>query len=287
MQKLIDFVLKYKEYIIFVALVVISLSFISMGDVSKIGGFRTALVGGVGVIQRMFAWVPNPAALKSENQALRDLNLQLSSEVTKMRKALVENENLRQMLQLKEKKDYNYVAADVIGRTTVEMRSYFTLSNPGDKEICEGMAVRNDAGLVGLVVGVTSNYILVESIRNRDVKIAIRDERSGIDGILVWDGSQDFNLKNIPKSYDVKDGDLLLTSNLSSRYPANIPVGRIKKVSDAAGDLFMKIVVTPTADLNTLEQVFVVKNVPNPEIRNLIEQIDAKLRARKSISTRK
>lgn len=287
MQKLIDFVLKYKEYITFVALVVISLSFISMGDVSRIGGFRTALVGGVGVIQQMFAWVPNPAAMKSENQALRDLNLQLSSEVTRMRKALVENENLRQMLQLKDKKDYPYVATDVIGRTTVEMRSYFTLRNPEEEGITEGMAVRNDAGLVGLTVGVTSNYILVESIRNREVKIAIRDERSGIDGILVWDGGEDFNLKNIPKSYDIKEGDLLLTSNLSTRYPTNIPVGRVKKISDAAGDLFMKITVASTANLNTLEQAFIIKHIPDPEIKGLIDKIDEKLKARKSISTRK
>jgi rod shape-determining protein MreC len=281
MQKFINFILKYKEYITFAALIVISFSLISLGDVSKIGGYRTFIIGSLGWIESIFSIVPNPGALKSENDALRTLNLQLSNEVTRMRYALLENKRLRDTFGLKEIQDKSYIASEVVGQSSIQLRRYLTLNKGKREGINRGMAVRNDAGLVGIIMDATDNYSLVELIANREIKVAGKDSRSDYTGIVTWDGSDNFLFKNIPKSYDVKAGDTITTSNYSNKYPPYIPIGYVKVVEDDPSDLFQHIVIKPFANFALLEEVFIIKEIQDVERNELIKQIDESLKARK------
>jgi rod shape-determining protein MreC len=212
---------------------------------------------------------------------LRELNLQLSSEVSKMRHALVENKTLRDMVELKKKTEFPYVAAEVVGKSSVEMRNYITINKGRADGIMEGMGVRTDAGLVGIVVGVNDKYSLVESVMNREVKIAAKTQRSRIDGLIVWEGGEEFILKNVPKSFDVKKWDMIVTSDYSDKYPADIPIGKVSALNEDKGDLFLKIKIKPEVNFSSVEEVFVVKYIPDPERNALIRQLDELLKARK------
>lgn len=287
MQKLFDFVVKYKEFISFTALVIISLSLISMGDVSKIGGYRTFIVGSMGWFQEIFSWVPNPGAVLSENKALRNLNLQLSTEVTRMRQAVIENKKLRHQIGFIEKSEYKLIPAELAGRTSIEMRNFVTINKGTAHGIKRGMSVRTDAGLVGIVIGATKRYALVELITNRDIKIAGKVQRNNINGIVTWGGGSVFNLKNIPKSFDIQLKDTILTSNYSNKYPSNIPIGYISNIEDDPSALFKIIEIQPFAQFNTLEQVFVINMLPNKERVQLIEKIDELFKARAAKKHRK
>ena len=79
---------------------------------------------------------------------------------------------------------------------------------------------------------VEDNYSLIETINNRQVKISAKNIRTGTDGILVWSGDKYFFMQNIPKSFDVKVGDELITSNYSRKYPPQVPIGKVVKVED-------------------------------------------------------
>lgn len=281
MQRLINFIVQFKEYITFSALVIISFMMISLGDVSRIGGFRTVLIGTVGWMQELFSWIPNPGAIQAENKAVRELNLQLSSEVTRMRTAILENQRLRQMMDLKQKSDLPLIPAEIVGKSTVELRHYATLNKGRKDEIDYGMSVRTDAGLVGIIVGSTDHYSLLEQINNRNVKIAVTFVRTGINGIVVWEGGEYLLIKNIPESFDVKIGDEVITSNYSNKYPDGIPVGKVIKIDNDPGSLFKKIVVKPAVNFASVEQVFVVDFVPDPERNQLLKEMEERLKIKK------
>ncbi len=280
MQRVIDFVARYKVFITFITLVIISLSLISNGNVSRIGGFRTVVIGTIGWLQELFSWLPNPGALQSENRALRKLNLQLSAEVTRMRHSLIENKKLREMLEFEERNERGYITSEIAGRTTIELRRYFTLNKGTDDGVQRGMAVRSPAGLIGLIVGASDNYSLMELILNRNIRIACKVVRNDINGILFWGGGDDFFLKNIPESYDVKAGDRIITSNASNRYPKNIPIGQITNIEEDPSSLFLKVKVKPFVEFSTLQEVFIIKELPNPERLKLIEEMEERLEAR-------
>ena len=262
------------------ALVVISLSLISMGSVNKIGGFRTVIVGTMGWFQKAISWIPNPAAIKNENSALRDLNLQLSTEVTRMRDAMVENKSLRALLGFKPKIDQPFQLVEVVGITEIQMRNYVMLDKGTFQGILDGMPVRTDAGLVGVVIGASGYFSMVEMILNRDVRISAKCLRSGYPGIVVWEGGEYLLMKNVPKSYDIKQWDIIVTSTFSNKYPENIPIGQVISSSEEKGELFLKIKIKPAVNFATLEQAFVLTFLPNPERNELIKELDEKLKLR-------
>jgi len=278
MLQLLSLIVKFKDYAALTLLCIISLSLISIGDVSKIGGYRAFVVGTIGWLEEAFAWVPNPDALRTENRAVRELNLYLSSELMKSRQALTENKKLREMLDFKQGVEFNLISAEVIGKSTIELREYITINKGAKDGIVRGMSVRTDAGLTGIVVVVEDNYTLVETLNNRQVKISAKVDRTGIDGILVWGGSKYFNMMNIPRSFDIKVGDELITSNYSRKYPPGLPIGKVVKVEEDKSSLFHKIYVEPFVSFNTLEQVFIIQYISDPERLKLIQEMEERLR---------
>ncbi|MBS1536255.1 MAG: rod shape-determining protein MreC [Bacteroidetes bacterium] len=282
MYRIIEFIVRFKEYVSLSAVVVMCFSLMTFGNVAQLGGFRSVVVGGIGWLQSAFSWIPNPVALKSENAALRELNYQLSDERAKIRQALIENEKLRKLLEFKKQTTYPVVIADVVGKTTTEVRNYATLNKGADDGIQEGMTVRTDAGIAGLIIASSKNYSLVRLLINRDSRVAAKIQRSRIDGILVWEDDQTMIMKNIPKSYDVKVGDEIITSEYSNRFPQNIPIGYVSEVRDDQSSLFKKIIVMPAVNFTSLEQVFVVKMLPNPERVALEKEIEDRWKSRNS-----
>lgn len=272
MRRFIEFVVHYRNYITLAVLVVMSLSLMSFGELSRLGGFRAVVVGSIGWMQSVFAWVPNPVALQSENTALRELNLQLSIESARYRQAMVENSTLRKMLALSEQTDYTMIAADVVGKTTAELRNFATINRGTAQGIHIGMPCVTDAGLVGVIVGTSDNYSVIRLLENRDTRIAARVHRSSVDGVIHWQGDAYLSLKDVPKNADVKVGDLVVSSRFSTRFPANIVIGKVAEVKDVENSLFQRILVRPTADAATLSQVFVVNWQPNMELMSLEDQ---------------
>jgi rod shape-determining protein MreC len=280
MQRIIEFVVRFKNYIALCSLVVMSFSIISFGNLSKMGGFRAITVGSIGWIQSLFAWIPNPVALKSENIALRELNLQLSIESAKSRQAMVENVTLRKMLELPAYTDYQLIAADVIGKTTTQQRNYATINRGSNDGVREGMCCITDAGIVGIVIGTSPRNAVLQLLLNRDTKISAKDQRSRVDGIITWEGEQFLTMKDVPRALDVQAGDVVITSTYSTKYPANIVIGRITQVTEQPNTLFRRIVVEPAVNFATVEQVFVVNTGNSTERDSLERSIEEQLRAR-------
>lgn len=276
-QTIVDFITKFKEFFTFLALAILCFAFISLGNLNQISGFRSFMIVITAWLQNSISWIPNPSALKNENKALRELNLQLSEEVTKLRTASIENEKLRSLLEFKNKQSYPIVAAEVVGRNSIDQKNYLTINKGKNDGLEVGMSVRTDAGLVGVIIGITNNYSIVELLNNNKTRVAAKIERTGIKGIFTWDGGNNFTLKNIPTTFDVKKGDKVLTSNYSNFYPDNIPIGEIIEVSNDNASLFYNIKIKSYVNLNSVEEVFVVKFIPNKERLELIKQIEDKI----------
>lgn len=277
MRGFIEFVVRFKNYITLITLVVMSLSLMSIGNLSNLGGFRAVIVGSIGWIQSVFSWIPNPVALKAENTALRELNLQLAVEAARSRQSMLENGTLRAMLKLPALTDHRLIAADVIGKTTTQQRNYATINKGQADGVREGMSVISDAGLVGIVIGASEHFAVLQLLINRDTRVSAKVQRTRVDGIIQWEGENILVFKNVPRTLDVQVGDRILTSNYSPRYPANIVIGKVSQSTDEPNTLFRRIVVEPSVNFSTLEQVFVVDAKPDAERLTLERMIEERV----------
>ena len=272
LQRLYVFFVKFRDYIVYTALVVISFSMISLGDFTSIGGFRASVVTLVGFINENILVIPNIAAIRQENQVLRELNMELSNEVTRNYLADKENAKLRKLLELPKKGTNRLVFADVVGIEKIGNRTYLIINKGSNEGLSFGMTVRTDAGLIGSITATSGPYAIVETIFNPDVKISVAVANSSLKGIVTWDGKTDLILDNIPKTIPVEKNQEVVTSNFSSKFPPDVPLGYIRSVEIPKSSLFWKIVIQPYAMYNTVQQVAVVKELPDSSRINLIKK---------------
>ena len=63
----------------------------------------------------------------------------------------------------------------------------------------------------------------------------------------------------------VEPGDLLVTSGLGGRFPQGYPVAVVSEVQRDAGELFARVLATPSAALDRTRHVLLVFTVPRVE----------------------
>ena len=272
LQRIYEFFIKFRDYIVYTSLLVISLSLISLGDFTTIGGMRASIVALVGFINDKVFILPNISALKKENQILRELNIELSNEITRNYLAEKENRELRKLLELKQKSTQNITFCDVVGIEKIGNKNYLIINKGKADGLDFGMVVRTDAGLVGTIAASSNGYSIVETIYNPDVHISVMLAESSLKGILTWDGVQDLIIDNIPTTLEVKKNEEVLTSNFSSRFPPEIPIGKVERAEIQKGSLFYRIVVKPYAYYSQVQQVAVIKELPDTNKINLIKE---------------
>lgn len=102
--------------------------------------------------------------------------------------------------------------------------------------VFEGQPVVNDQGVVGQVIAAgktTSRVLLITDLSHA---IPVRIMRNDICAIAGGTGQLDeLMLKNAPRSADVREGDLLVTSGLGGRFPMGYPVAKVTRVASEEG----------------------------------------------------
>lgn len=270
MRKFGEILLSVKEYLILTLLVVLSLVMLFSNDNTQIRFLRAVAIGFFGTIQSGVSAIPNVFELESENQFLREKNIKLANEVATLKEARLENIRLSKLLELKELTGGSVVSASIVNKSVVKRRNTITLNVGEDDGVKLNMPVITDDGLVGKIVATSKSYSIAQILYNNDLKVTVKAQRSRVDGILTYDGVENLVVTNVPKSADVNVGDVVVTSEYSNTFPAGIPVGVVREAGNL-DNLFKKILITPSVDFNVLEEVFVLKYLPNEERRNLEE----------------
>ena len=118
----------------------------------------------------------------------------------------------------------------------------------------------------------SSNYAVGQIIANKDFRASALIQRTRVDCIVSWGGDNaTVKLKNISKKQDVSVGDVVVTSGYSSLYPPNIVIGKVSSVTETPGSLFKDVEARLNTDFSTLEEAFVILQLPDPE-RAVVEQ---------------
>jgi len=261
----------FKEYAVLSLLLVLSLILLSLNDNSQIRAIRSYTVGFVGVFQDALSIVPNVFEVKRENEVLRQLNVDLSNEVSLLREARLENVKLRTMLEFKERASSALIAADVVGKNLLLLRNTITLNVGEQESVRVDMPIISEAGLVGKVIATSVHYSVGQLMLNKDFRASAKIQRSRIDGIISWDGGDFLKLKSVSRTQDVREGDVVTTSEYSNVFPRDMKIGIVSKISEKPGSLFRDIDVKPAVDFASLEQVFVVTTMRDSE-RSALEK---------------
>lgn len=229
-------------------------------------------------------WRSNVASylnLKGENENLKNENLRLRSQLGLNRSI---NQTFKDTSYLDSiskslnnyKVVYTYLSAKVVKNTYNSRNNYFIIDQGSKQGIEDGMAVICPQGVVGVIINTSENYARGMSVLNS--KFEITPYLPAIElrqGVIGWSGMdyQYADLREVNRTEQVKKGMAVVTSNYSSIFPPNIPIGTVQNVSLKNKSNFHQITLKLATDFNRLNTVYCVKNNYHLEIDSLSNPI--------------
>ncbi|MCA9537472.1 MAG: rod shape-determining protein MreC [Myxococcales bacterium] len=202
--------------------------------------------------------------VRDENRVLRDRVRALQDDAARTADLLAENDRLRQLLELADKrKDLRLRAARVVARSNSPFfRVLSVVIDVGDPELIEaGMPVIAPGGVVGQIRtldGRRGEVLLVTDPRSA---IDVVLERSRARGVAVGTGEPEryaARLEYLERAVSAVDGERVLTTGDDGRYPEGLVVGEVMAVGSAETGPFQSARVRPLVDLGALNEVFIV-----------------------------
>lgn len=176
----------FKEYIILVLLLVICFISLSLNQNPAIKKVRAISFGSFAATTAIFSDIFNIAKVKSENNRLREINAELMLQVNKLREYGVVNENLRKLIGLKDTTKYPLIPALTVSKSFTIAQGTITINAGSEAGVIPGMPVINERGLVGIVYASSKEYSIARTLKNFELKLVVKNERSRVDGILKW-----------------------------------------------------------------------------------------------------
>ena len=185
-------------------------------------------------------------------QALQLKQLQQSTRAQQVEQLLIENQSLRQLLDLKNTVATPSQVAEILFDVPDPYNQRIVIDKGQTKEVVLGSPVIDAGGVIGQVTRVYPLTAEVTLLTDRDQSIPVMNSRTGARNISsgnILSGTPLIELKFVPASADVKEGDLLTTSGIDGVYPAGLQVARISHIERRVDISFARIHATPLAEL--------------------------------------
>ena len=201
----------------------------------------------------------------------------LSTRASQVEQLTHENERLRALLNLGQRLDVAGQAAEVLYDTTDPYTRRVVINKGQVAGVKAGSPVMDEAGVLGQVTRVYPMLSEVTLLIDRDQVIPALNTRSGVRGLAHGDptvGNGVLDLRFMPASADVKEGDLFTTSGMDGVYPPGLPVAKVLSVEKRSDSPFLRIRMAPLATANDVRHVMVLPPVARTQALNELELKD-------------
>ncbi|MEZ4705064.1 MAG: rod shape-determining protein MreC [Bdellovibrionota bacterium] len=192
------------------------------------------------------------------NDQLMDERSVLRSKLIYLQETELENQRLRELLNLQSSMALNLQVAKVIAKGVSPFEHVIRIYKGSDQGLQSGYPVIKTEGVVGQIFQVYPGYsdvaLLIDKISAIDVVV----QRSRARGILKGDRINQLKFEFLPRDRDVQVGDVVISSGMDKVFPKGIPVGEVTAVGERGKNLFLQATVKPFVDFSRLEEVAVV-----------------------------
>ena len=188
--------------------------------------------------------------------------------LSRLREYAIVNEDLKGLLALKDSSKFPLIPATIVSKSLTKSQGTITLNAGKNQSVKVGMPVITDKGLVGIIYSISDNYSIARTLTNVDLKITVKSERTRENAVMKWNGEK-LVMINVPKTFDLKKGDRIVTSEISSIIPFPLPVGLVYEIGNVEQGIFNEIRVHPFVDFQKVENVFILGIVKSKEIDDI------------------
>ena len=201
--------------------------------------------------------------LLEENDELRSTVDSLTEENNRLKQDTYELERLRQLYELDAQyEEYPKVGARIIGTSSDNWYSTFTINKGSEEGLKVDMNVVASGGLVGRISSVDSHSATVKTIIEDGSFVSGQlidtGDKCTVEGDIKLMDSGLISVKYFNSSVNVRNGDKIVTSNISDKYLSGILIGYTKDVSLDVNNLTQSGYLIPAVDFEHLQEVLII-----------------------------
>ncbi|MBS5870885.1 MAG: rod shape-determining protein MreC [Porphyromonas sp.] len=285
MDKLLEFLHKYRHWFVFLILETIALVTYLSGSLysRSLGWYATSAV--FGRVNELMTEGWSYVGLRPRNEELLRENARLRTAYTLLARQMQDAEahGLLPRLHATDSLPIDpsaVIIARVVNRVTHTNEVYYTINKGRRDGIETDMGVMSASGVVGAVMAVSDHYALVIPVLNPKIRLACTLLGQEVSGTLTASSSPNANeaiLSNVPPHAHPQIGDTITTSGYSYLFPEGMMVGTIAdsvpaRVKGSAGT-FANYPVHLSTDFQGLRYVYVIREKPTHEVRALEDSI--------------
>ncbi|MCW5515157.1 rod shape-determining protein MreC [Muriicola sp. Z0-33] len=268
MQQIIRFIIRYKTSLLYIFLLIISLSFTIQSHSYHRSKFFNSANWITGTVYNTSNTISSYFDLDEENEKLIEENKRLRD--------LLYNKQLTDSIELDTNAiNYTIRSAQVIKNSYANPNNYILINKGKQDSIKQDMGVITAKGILGIIEHTSNKFASVQSILNQKSNINAKIKNTNYFGSLVWDTDRYdvVQLEDIPRLVPLLVGDTIVTGAMSSIFPENIPIGTIKKFDLNVSKSFYRIDVELFNDMTNIKNVYVIYNTNRPEVLQLESDI--------------
>ncbi|MBS1662002.1 MAG: rod shape-determining protein MreC [Bacteroidetes bacterium] len=283
MRNVFLFIRRHFNFLFFLVLQIIALSFLFRYNQYHQAAFLNVSSEITGRINERYNGIEYYFQLKKTNEALVAENLRLRQQLKENYEA---PDSIRRLIMDTIKVDsgrsiikYRIMEAKVLSNSTGSQTNYITLHRGSAQGVRPNMGVMGPQGIVGSVINVSENFSTVMSMLHRQFKVVAKLKHGSETGTIEWDGQSPLfvTLRNIPKSAKVNKGDTVLTTQISSLFPANLVVGTVYDIVPDNTSNFYILKIKPGTNFSNVEYAYVIDNLQFDEQKKLEDSTRKKI----------
>ena len=269
MQQIINFIIRYKNFLLYIFLMIVSLGFTIQSHSYHQSRFFNSSNWLTGNILEASNGVTNYFGLNAENQKLMEENQRL-------RDLLFNGAKPDSIVLDSVERTYTITTGRVIKNSYADPRNYVTIDKGENDSVRPDMGVITSRGILGIVENTSNRFATVQSILNEKSNINAKIKNTDHFGSLIWDMKRYdvVQLVDIPRLVPLNVGDTIVTGGMSSIFPEGIPIGTIRKFDLNTSKSFYRIDVALFNDMTNIRNVYVVNNEFQEEVEALEQKTE-------------
>ena len=274
MRNLLNFLLKYNHWFLFILLEVISFVLLFRFNHYQHSVYFSSANAVAGKVYEVSGGITSYFHLKSVNEDLLDRIMELEQQNHNLEDALgrhlSDSTELNSIRNLPNT-DYQVFKARVINNSLNLVDNYITLNRGSKDGIRPEMGVVDGNGVVGIVYDTSSHYSRVISVLNSKSSISCKIVGSEYFGYLKWEygDSRYAYLKDLPRHAEFNLGDTVVTSGYYTVFPEGIMIGTVDDMADSNDGLSYLLKVKLATDFGKVSEVRVIARTGQHEQKEL------------------
>ena len=266
MRNLLDFLIKYHHWFVFILLEVISGVLLFQYNSYQNSVWLSSANVVTGKIFEIESSFTSYLSLKKANEQLTMRNFYQERQLDQLRRLYAEATKDTSAMEregLEFLNQYQVIPAKVVENSLHKTDNLMTIDKGRADGVEKDMGVACGNGVVGVVYLVSEHYAVVIPVLNvSSSRISCTIRNRGYFGYLHWDGVDPSiaYVEDVPRHAKFKLGEWVVTSGFSSIFPSGVLVGQIEQVYNSTDGLSYKLKVRLSTDFGNLRDVCVISD---------------------------